>query len=175
MDIWNAGVAIMKGSYAIEWLPHVYSISGNTTTIIACFKSTHDQWGVYMYFTTSGVYPTAWTQLTTDDVEIPAGCVPLDMVFATVRDGTSVGKIFLYIADDYEGGSSDKRYVKVFTLPASEPYTSGTWTTVTPDYWESGTTYSVGSGYCHTGLAVVERTGTETDDVFVKAFGGRVP
>ena len=168
-DTWTSGTPLT--GEASDWLPYTYSISGDATTIIGCFKnSTTGAWGVHMYFTTSGDDLSAWTQLTTDDVEIPSGYVPIDMVLATVRDGTSVGKVFIYCATGYGAASSVSSVIHVFTLPATDPYTSGTWTSSTPSYIGSHSTCAVNSGYCHQGLAVVERSGTDTDDVFAKYF-----
>ena len=154
-------------------LPYTCSISGDTNDVFLCntIRVSDVEGGipsVYMYDKTTLV----WTKITTDDLEIPQWWNIVDMVLATNYSTGSVGSIYLHTTIEIVDTGISSAII-MYTLPAAAPYTSGTWTDVTPTQLSTGA-YTSGeytspdiSQYSHTGLATIT-TRSSNDSVFAK-------
>jgi hypothetical protein len=148
--------------------PYTCSISGDTNCVFLCNTSLISEIvggipSVYMYDKST----STWTKITTDDLEIPHWWSVVDMVFATNYGTGSVGSIYLHTTIEIIDTDISSAII-MYTLPASAPYTSGTWTDVTPTQLSTGIYTSPNMSWCsHTGLATVT-TRSSTDSVFAK-------
>jgi hypothetical protein len=78
-----------------------------------------------------GALPSNWTKITTDNVTIPSGWELVDMVHMPSYISGKTGEIFIYITNGTLG-STVSSAIKMYTIPGTAPYTTGTWSTITP-------------------------------------------
>jgi hypothetical protein len=147
--------------------PITFSISGDTTEIIASFATDGAFTpGIFIYNSLLGDGIAAWTKITTDNVEIPSGWFIKDMTYATSRGIGSAGRIYVNTIDPVGVSSA----VIMYTLPAAPPYTTGSWSDVTPVCLSSGTIFFFNADvkFCHITTATRATTGSGTDNVFLR-------
>jgi hypothetical protein len=149
-------------------LPYTCSISGDTNDVFLCNKMRVSEVpggipSVCMYDKST----FTWTKITTDDLEIPEQWHVVDMVLVTNYGAASVGSIYLHTTIEIVDTDVSSAII-MYTLPAVAPFTSGTWTDVTPTQLSTGIYTSPDkSQYSHTGLATVT-TRLGSDSVFAK-------
>jgi hypothetical protein len=158
---WTSSVTLSMG------LPYACSISGNAQYLFVCEygsgAGTVSVWDTVAH---------TWTKITTDGVQILNTWSPVDMVLATSRDGVNVGKLYLYTTDNYGTGSTSSN-IFMYTIPATPPYTGGSWSNVTPLYLSGSTALAVAlDRTCHCGLATITTGGTSDDDVVARFWDG---
>jgi len=137
--------------------PYMCSVSGDTRYVFFAEylnPSTNVQGGVSIWDRTG----TTFTQILT----FTSGWEPTDMVLANDYTAGKTGR--LYVMSDSPNTSST---VRMYTLPASAPYDTGTWTDVTPSLITTSYVNSSSATYSHGGLANIT-TRTVADDAYVK-------
>jgi hypothetical protein len=169
---WTSGTP--SGGEATYWLPYTCTVSGNDVYIFATF---HDgaRWNVYCYDCTGGDTMAAWEQITTNDTQIPSGWDVVDINLAGVYNTSgTVCNLYMYLNGAGIGVVSSS--ILMYTITTDFPYTSGTWTDVTPVYLTSGTAdavqFNINASYpvpdAHVALGVVTAVAAGDDDVFAR-------
>lgn len=164
--------------YDSKLFPYTYTVSGDISGFIFAITERQNvlEPSVFVHDALSG-----WNPLVDASVQIPTQWDIVDAVLATqygVQDAvTSPGRIYLYVAnikDNGAGVGTVSSAIKMYTIPSSPPYVSGTWMDVTPSQVNTNTYWSPDkSKFSHTGLGVfTNSSGYAYDAVYSKYWKG---
>jgi hypothetical protein len=144
-------------------IPRVCTISGDTRYIFYVREWDYDHPNVFIADLNNGSATHIDTVSGTSLVFVQ------DMVLSNRYDGASVGELFVHYANP--AGTSSQ--IMMYTIPLHSPYTSGTWTNVTPTQFTQVSsqfvTYNSNdtNNVIHEALATVV-TNLVSDEVYVR-------